>query len=393
MKKLEFDGSGGWDSSHTSQTTASLGSTKPEKRTVRSETPSSSDRATGAMVGAFIGDALGLGPHWYYDLDELRKDFGPWIDGYTTPQPAHRYHSGMKAGDLSQSGLIMLELLRSLAECDGYEADDFTTRLDDTILAKFDGNPFHGPGGYTNHSIRQTWQARSDGKEWGAAGGNADTSEAAERVSILAASFAADPCVAARHAYENAKLTQTDPLVLQHSVAFASVLAALIRGEAFDSELSEKLMKLVESGEIPFTAPTSIAASKRTPGADPFGFASPDALLLPSWIAQAAHAPWLRLEPASKVSLVYGMSCAITFVLPCAYYLAARFHDDFESAVLHAVNGGGQNMSRACLTGALVGAQVGLSGIPSRFIDGLTDGEEIVALAKQITQSKENAIA
>lgn len=29
------------------------------------------DRANGAIMGAFIGDALGLGPHWYYDLDEL----------------------------------------------------------------------------------------------------------------------------------------------------------------------------------------------------------------------------------------------------------------------------------------------------------------------------------
>jgi ADP-ribosylglycohydrolase len=353
---------------------------------MKPETPSTSNRASGAILGAFIGDALGLGPHWYYDLDELRKDFGPWIDGYTTPKSAHRYHAGMQAGDLSQAGLIMLELLRSLAECDGYEAGNFTRRLDDKILANFDGNPFHGPGGYTNHSIRQTWQARTqDGKEWGEAGGNADTSEAAERVSLLAACFAADPCVASRHAYENAKLTQTDPLVLQHSVAFASVLAAIIRGEAFDSELSDKLMKLVESGEIPFTSATSIASSKRTPGEDPFGFASPDALMLSSWITEAAHDPGTRFEPAWKVSLVYGMSCAISSVLPGAYYLAARFPDDFESAVLHAINGGGQNMSRACLTGALVGAQVGLCGIPSRFIDGLADGAEIVALAKRVT--------
>ena len=35
-------------------------------------------------------------------------------------------------------------------------------------------------------------------------------------------------------------------------------------------------------------------------------------------------------------------------------------------------NGGGKNMARAMLTGALVGTQVGLSGIPQRFIDGLT---------------------
>jgi ADP-ribosylglycohydrolase len=68
-------------------------------------------------------------------------------------------------------------------------------------------------------------------------------------------------------------------------------------------------------------------------------------------------------------------------VLPAAYYLAARFHDNFEQAVPHAVNGGGQNMSRAMLTGALAGAQVGLSGIPKRFIEGLSGGAEIVGLA------------
>lgn len=37
------------------------------------------ERAAGAIMGAFIGDAMGVGPHWYYDLEELRRDYGPWI--------------------------------------------------------------------------------------------------------------------------------------------------------------------------------------------------------------------------------------------------------------------------------------------------------------------------
>jgi ADP-ribosylglycohydrolase len=73
-------------------------------------------------------------------------------------------------------------------------------------------------------------------------------------------------------------------------------------------------------------------------------------------------------------------------MLPAAYYLAARFPDDFEAAVLHAINGGGQNQARAILTGALVGAQTGLSGIPSRFLDGLTQRDMLLPLARELAE-------
>lgn len=101
-------------------------------------------------------------------------------------------------------------------------------------------------------------------------------------------------------------------------------------------------------------------------------------------IWRAANDPDVNIEPAWKVSLVYGMPCSIVCMLPAAYCLAARYQDDFEQAVLHAVNGGGQNMSRAMLTGALVGAQVGLSGIPRRFVDGLSDSGAILGLAEKV---------
>lgn len=86
------------------------------------------DRTAGSIVGALIGDALALGPHWYYDLKQLREHFGPWIDGYTDPKPG-RYHEGLMAGNLSQSGLITLELLRSIVDNNGYDEADFTRWL------------------------------------------------------------------------------------------------------------------------------------------------------------------------------------------------------------------------------------------------------------------------
>ena len=45
------------------------------------------DRTAGTIMGTLIGDALGLGCHWHYGLAELRRDYGEWVTGYTTPQP------------------------------------------------------------------------------------------------------------------------------------------------------------------------------------------------------------------------------------------------------------------------------------------------------------------
>ncbi|NNM51511.1 MAG: ADP-ribosylglycohydrolase family protein [Pseudomonadales bacterium] len=354
------------------------------------EVPGIAERAVGALMGALIGDALALGPHWYYDLDELRRDYGPWVSTYTDPK-AHRYHAGLKAGSLSQAGHILVLMLRSLAELDAYQEADFCKRMDEDLFPLLDGTPMHGPGGYTSQSIRDAWKKRvQQGLPWGQTGGHADTTEAIERTLAIAVRYARQPDMLASFVSSNAMLTQIDDTVVAMTVAFAAVLAQLVQGYALDEQLSGRLMSLVKSGELPFHAVTSDNLSPPAPGEEPSRagrFASPDALLTPSCVAVAVNDPDICIEPAWKVSLVYGMPCAIYHQLPAAYYLGARFKTDFESAVLHAVNGGGQNQARAMLTGALVGAQVGWRGIPERFREGLHDSQHLLKLAEQIAVS------
>jgi uncharacterized OsmC-like protein/ADP-ribosylglycohydrolase len=346
------------------------------------------DRAAGAIMGAFIGDAMGLGPHWYYDLAELRRDYGDWITGYTDPKPG-RYHDGCRAGQLSQAGFILNMLLGSLVDRGGYDEADFCRRLDDELLPLLDGTPVSGPGRYTSQSIRELWRQRVEQKRpWGATGGSADTTEAIERTIALAVRYAADPARLAETVAANTLLTQNDPAVVSMTVAYGAVLGQLVQGHPLDERLSGRLMRLVHTGALPFHAVTGDNLQPPRPG-DPDPpragkFASPDALLTPSYMAAAAADPAIRIEPAWKVSIVYGMPCAIYHQLPAAYFLAARFHDDFESALLNAVNGGGQNQARAILTGALVGAQVGLSRIPQRFLDGLENAVSLGALAMEL---------
>jgi len=336
------------------------------------------ERAIGAIMGAYIGDALGLGPHWYYNLEEQRQQYGDWIDDYTDPQ-ADRYHGGMKAGQQSQSGLILNMLIDSILTNGNYNEVDFCKRLDTELFPLLDGTPNVGPGGFTSQSIREAWVLRTQhNKPWGEVAGFTDNTEAAERTLALAVRYATEPTKLAESVSSNTRLTQCDETINAMTVAYAAVLGMLVQGHPLDEDLSGKLMQLVGDHQLPFHAMT-------IPGSQPSGagtFASPDALLTPSSIARAAHEN--LIQPAWKVSIVYGMPCAVYHQFPACYYLAARYSDDFESAVLHAINGGGQNMARAMLTAALVGAQVGINGIPQRFIDGLENSEALLARAKKL---------
>jgi len=251
-----------------------------------------------------------------------------------------------------------------------------------------------GPGGYTSQSIREAWRRRVEQKKsWRETGGHADTTEAAERALVLAARYAKYPGKVAQTVGSNCLLTQGDEAIVAMTTAYCCVLALLVSGEKLDSLLSDKLMSLVHRGELPFHAVTSGSLGLPKPG-DPDPpragrFSSPDALLTPSYMAEAAFDPGVKIEPAWKVSIVYGMPCAIYHQLRAAYYLAARFHDDFEQAVLHALNGGGQNQARCILTGALAGAQTGLSAIPRRFFTPLENAPELMGLANQLGQLAE----
>jgi ADP-ribosylglycohydrolase len=337
------------------------------------------DRAMGAIMGAFVGEALGVGPHWYYDLQDLRSTHGDWIDDYTTPKPG-RFHDGLKAGQNAQAGFILELMLRSLVESKRYNEADFCHRLDTELFPLLDGQPRSGPGHYTSESIRHAWHRRvAQKRPWHDIGGAADTTEAMERTLAIAVRYAAEPARMSQAIADNTALTQSSETMLSMGVGYGCILARLVQGDTLDERISQQPMNWIAEGALSFEPVTTRQPAPDHPE-------SPlrarrhivrDALHAASDIASTATDPAIRIEPAWKVSHLYGMPCAFYHQLPAAYYLAARFHDDFESAVLHAINGGGQNQSRAMLTGALVGAQVGLAGIPQRFLDGLERSEEI----------------
>lgn len=316
------------------------------------------DRAMGAIVGLFVGDALGLGPHWYYDLNKLRADYGQWISEYMEPKSG-RYHSGCKAGDVSQTGQVSLILLQSLARKGEYCEEDFSKRLDE-FLETLDGTPKGGR--YTDIAMREVWEARKSGVGWDEAAGMSDSGEAAIRGVMLAARYADKPRDLATYAMENIHLTHAEPFIMAQSLAFVLSVCRLIRGKSLDGA-GKALMGW---------------------GQHEVDRALVDVFLHPAFIHGAATNSDIVVDPPHSIAQIYGLACQLGFLTPAAYWLSSRFGEDFETAVLTAINGGGNNMARACMTGALAGAMVGIQGIPQRFVDGLVDKDIILSSAETV---------
>ena len=343
-----------------------------------------SDRIKGAVIGAIIGDALGLGPHWIYNPRELVAKFGEWIDDYKAVRPNPRFpavweaRKDLKTGDVSQTGQVYLLLLESIAENGQYVESDFTQRLDG-LLDTLDGTS--AGGRYTDEAMRDVWKARRDGVEWPYAGSFKDTSEAAMRTPIIAGLYSDDRDLAFKTIQRNVALTHCDPVVLGQSTAFGMHVWMLIN-EIEMKDIQKYYNKHRSDFKIYFKAAIDWTGTSDSFSLRDHEVSFTDAIDRPSGIYEAAHDPRIQIEPAHLVSRLYTPDCRITHLLPAAYYLASRYEDDFEMAVLSAINGGGNNMARAALTGALSGAMNGLSGIPERFITGLSDSEHIMELAE-----------
>lgn len=336
------------------------------------------DRAAGAIVGAFVGDALGAGCHWYYDLAEMRATYGAWVTGYVTPRPG-RYHDMLAAGQFSQTGQVMLALLESTAEAGEHDPAGFLAGLDQ-LFETLDGSSFSGR--YSNGYVCDLYRARHAGRGWDDAETPSwsDTSEAAMRSAVLVARYGHDARASGREVLRNVRLTHQDPLVVAQSTAFGLVLRELVAGHPLTPAIAGPARSLAKG-------PQALGGDPGARGLAPLpteDLALIDSVLQPAYVIGAAQDPAIRLAEPWQIARVYGLACAIHFLIPAAYYLAGAFPGEFEAPVLHALNGGGNNMARACLTGALAGAQVGLSGIPERFLAGLEEGERIAALARKV---------
>lgn len=163
-------------------------------------------------------------------------------------------------------------------------------------------------GKYTCHSMRELHKARVvEKKDWKDCAGNSDTTEAVERNIALAVRYAKSLIAVVQHVAGNTALTQKDPMIAGMGTGFCCILASLIQGEPLDGTLTPKLMGKVRSGELVFNENPD-DPSKSGP------YPSPEPLMLAGMVARAAKDTAVQIEP-TKIGLVYGMSCAVNYVV------------------------------------------------------------------------------
>jgi ADP-ribosylglycohydrolase len=377
---------------------------------------SRADRATGALLGVLVGDGLGFGMQWYYDREEKDKDFGPWIKDMVDPKPdgTHRFASvskfrheqGFRAGDISQTAIIFCDLIRSTANKGGFDMSDFTERLD-AAFETFGGESLTGR--YTDSIwIQMRKHRKEDNVSWDDAERMAtdETTGDGAMLAVVLAAALQDPVELAVTAEKLMQPMIKDDFIRGNSIVFALTVQALINGVGID-DLAVTIKSLAFKPEIRKLSP-------------PF-----DNFLSPGHGA-AANQPGLRDIEPKLIGDLFGPDCQLTHLLPgthftrnmnnhyfqqidhainvlrvvchgftlklkimcshctAAYYYAHRLPNDFEQAVLSASNSGGQNVVRASLTGALLGAMNGQAGIPQRFLDQLRCTDEITPLVHQV---------
>ncbi len=98
-------------------------------------------------------------------------------------------------------------------------------------------------------------------------------------------------------------------------------------------------------------------------------------------LVAASSAAAATATPFNELAAKFGVSCAMPGALQVAL-VAARRAEGFEAGVRANLLAGGDNCSRSCYLGALLGA--GAGGVPAAWVAKVTGGKEFEAEAARV---------
>lgn len=343
-----------------------------------------SDRMRGALWGMFVGDALAMPVHWYYNIAALWQDFGV-IRDYQAPKEKHpnsimalantakagrgnqegdivgnvilkgkkhhwgqanrHYHQGMQAGDNTLNLLCARVLMRSLNAVGHYDSEDF---LKEYILFMTEPDQHNDTYAESFHRDFFANYAKGIAPEKCAGAEGHDTASIGGLVSlplvIMALLRAGDLSAVNTAALAQQRLTHQSSSLERYTLALCDLLFHIFKTR--DPDLEQLLFKASSSIGFPVDKVLQSVLRNQSSDLDVIGG---------------------LLSPA----------CYIDQSFPSVLYLAARYPNDFEAALVANTNVGGDNAHRGAILGALLGASLGFDAIPKRWIQGLKAHDQL----------------
>jgi len=322
------------------------------------------DRLAGALYGLFIGDALAMPVHWYYDTNALRRDYGEVCD-YVAPKNPHpdsilwrssyhpprasadilhdqacywgrkgvHYHQFLEAGENTLNVKLARELLFFLDNNRAY-----SSRLWLDHFVSFLTTPGNHRDTYAEEYLRHFFTNYGKGVDLLQCGRKDEHHIGGLSVMLPLVIFFADQP-------EYAKEKGLAHLALTHG---GTVMA---RGAALVIDLILQILQGVPLVEV----------LGRTWHEHHLGSGSPTFLSLldyPDHIVVGKH---------------FSSACYLDQALPATFYLAAKYHDNPEQGLIANTMCGGDNCGRGAVLGALLGADSGIEAWPERWCSGLKD--------------------
>jgi len=326
----------------------------------------------GLVWGTFIGDALAMPVHWYYDRDALHRDYGRVTD-YLTPRNPHpgsilwrseytplnergdilhdqaqywgrrgiHYHQFLKAGENTLNLQLAGGLMKSLIACGHYDPEDYLQRYLDFMLT-----PGRHRDTYIEECHRKFFTAYTRGTKPQKCGGSDIHIGGLAHVGVLVAFGEGDSEAVRNSVRAHVQLTHRAPEVLSAADALTRILCDVLAGAGLREAIFEH-------------------------GSD--------------WFSKRKAEQWSREPDEVVIGRRVSSACYIDDAFPASLYLAWKYADDFEAGVLANTNVGGDNCHRGAVVGALLGAALGTSGIPARFRDGMHHSANLKQQIEQLT--------
>jgi ADP-ribosylglycohydrolase len=324
---------------------------------------SDESRCRGALYGLFIGDALAMPVHWYYDTLALQRDYGRVTD-FLAPKNPHpdsilwrssytplnengdilhdqaqywgkrgiHYHQFLEAGENTLNLKLCILLMESLNANRGYSADDYLKRY-----IAFMTTPGSHRDTYAEEYHRHFFTNYAAGKPARQCGGMEKHIGGLVGLVPIVVFYRQSPKRAREAAIEHLSLTHLGQKMAVAAEALVHLLLEVLSGKP----LREVLLQQIRDQKNPL-----------------YGF---------------PYLEWLDEPDERVVGGLLSTACYVEDSVPSVLYLALKYYNRPEQGLIVNTNLGGDNVHRGAVLGALLGAENGLEAFPSRWLKGLRD--------------------